>query len=743
MSCCTKTYNLGCFNNCSIIAVGLCENSGTYNGIFTYGNISTTITVTAIVNEPFLFDLSLLNENATFTLAIYDENENQITLTIDSVDYDCFKVKTQVDSVKVTQGTIIGCTPMCKEIYDPNDENTAVLFTVAVDGTTITGDGTAGNPLIAIGGGGGGGIESIVAGDNITIDNTDPLNPIVIATGGGNTTKLFPNGVKLVMSSRAFQADDKDYVLYCPIPSTVLTMPTTNPFSEGDYIGVVMSSPDSYFETYNNGSGGTDKMYPYTANPTGTTLEQQSSSEVVILRALNQGTLWILPLCGAVKYSNDINGSNFKTLARYNYDKSQIIPTTTADISDSTDRRYVTDAELTVIGNTSGVNTGDNAINSLYSGLVSNATHTGEVTGSTALTLDKTAITNKTTVTVANDDYILISDTSDSGNLKKALKSDFGGGGSSSLSGLTDATVASTLANGTNVITWNWSGLSEGTKGLIFGGTDILVNGMTIGFGKYQGSNTNLAFGINALNASTGGLYNTAIGSNALNKLTNGSANTAIGESSLGALTTGTNNIAIGRQSLISTIAGVGNIGIGDFVLTSMGTANGNTAIGQNALYNNILGSSNVAIGNSAFINVKGGSNTGVGTYVGFNLTTGTANTIIGYYTALGITTGSKNTIIGANITGLATSLSNTIILADGDGVIRFYCNSAGSTGIGTTTPNASAKVDIASTTQGVLLPRMTTTQKNAISSPAEGLEVYDLTLHQKSYYNGTTWINY
>ena len=318
MSCCTNTYNLGCFNNCSIIAVGLCLTSGTYNGVFTYGNISTTITVTAIENEPFLFDLSLLNENATFTLVIYDENENQITLTIDSVDYDCFKVKTQVDSVKVTQGTIIGCTPMCKEIYDPNDENTAVLFTVAVDGTTITGDGTVGNPLIAIGGGGGGGIESIVAGDNITIDNTDPLNPVINAENN-----LFPNGVKLVLSSRDFQADDKDFVLYCPVPSTIITMPTTNPFSEGDYIGVVMSSPDSYFETYNNGSGGTDKMYPFTANPTGTTLEQQSSSEVVILRALNQGTLWILPLCGAVRTSVDINGSNFKTLNRYNYDESQ------------------------------------------------------------------------------------------------------------------------------------------------------------------------------------------------------------------------------------------------------------------------------------------------------------------------------------------------------------------------------------------------------------------------------------
>lgn len=37
--------------------------------------------------------------------------------------------------------------------------------------------------------------------------------------------------------------------------------------------------------------------------------------------------------------------------------------------------------------NLSGTNTGDNAVNSLYSGLVSNATHTGDATGATALTL--------------------------------------------------------------------------------------------------------------------------------------------------------------------------------------------------------------------------------------------------------------------------------------------------------------------------------------------------------------------
>jgi len=42
---------------------------------------------------------------------------------------------------------------------------------------------------------------------------------------------------------------------------------------------------------------------------------------------------------------------------------------TTADIADSTNRRYVSDAQKVVIGNTSGTNTGDNATNTQYSGL--------------------------------------------------------------------------------------------------------------------------------------------------------------------------------------------------------------------------------------------------------------------------------------------------------------------------------------------------------------------------------------
>jgi hypothetical protein len=46
-------------------------------------------------------------------------------------------------------------------------------------------------------------------------------------------------------------------------------------------------------------------------------------------------------------------------------------------------------------------------------------------------------------------------------------------------------------------------------------------------------------------------------------------------------------------------------------------------------------------------------------------------------------------------------------------------------TGIGTSAPNASAKLEIAAIDKGLLIPRMTSTQRAAISSPANGLLVY------------------
>lgn len=66
--------------------------------------------------------------------------------------------------------------------------------------------------------------------------------------------------------------------------------------------------------------------------------------------------------------------------------------------------------------------------------------------------------------------------------------------------------------------------------------------------------------------------------------------------------------------------------------------------------------------------------------------------------------------------------------------------NVNGNLGIGTTSPSASAIVDAQSTTKGVRMPNMTTTQKNAIASPAAGLMVFDTTLAKLCVYTGAAW---
>ena len=62
--------------------------------------------------------------------------------------------------------------------------------------------------------------------------------------------------------------------------------------------------------------------------------------------------------------------------------------------------------------------------------------------------------------------------------------------------------------------------------------------------------------------------------------------------------------------------------------------------------------------------------------------------------------------------------------------------------GIGTTTPDGSAALDITSTTKGLLIPRMTNAQRLAISNPAAGLQVFVTDFNGGSFmfYDGTEW---
>jgi hypothetical protein len=105
-------------------------------------------------------------------------------------------------------------------------------------------------------------------------------------------------------------------------------------------------------------------------------------------------------LDGKVDENTAITGA---TKTKITYDAKGLVTAgadaTTADIADSSNKRYVTDANLTVIQNTSGTNTGDNATNSQYSGLATSK-QDALVSGTNIKTINSTSLLGSGNVAV-------------------------------------------------------------------------------------------------------------------------------------------------------------------------------------------------------------------------------------------------------------------------------------------------------------------------------------------------------
>lgn len=76
------------------------------------------------------------------------------------------------------------------------------------------------------------------------------------------------------------------------------------------------------------------------------------------------------------------------------------------------------------------------------------------------------------------------------------------------------------------------------------------------------------------------------------------------------------------------------------------------------------------------------------------------------------------------------------------DGTVVRLTTSTDFVGIGTASPAATSALDITSTTKGFLIPRMTTAQRDAITTPATGLQVYNTDCKMLNYWSGTCWIS-
>lgn len=86
--------------------------------------------------------------------------------------------------------------------------------------------------------------------------------------------------------------------------------------------------------------------------------------------------------------------------------------------------------------------------------------------------------------------------------------------------------------------------------------------------------------------------------------------------------------------------------------------------------------------------------------------------------------------VIGSRVQNSGSSITGNTTTENGTPVI-----------FGFEVAQASALVTMNSTTRGFLPPRMTTTQKNAIATPAVGLMVYDTDLNRPCFYSGSAWI--
>ena len=94
----------------------------------------------------------------------------------------------------------------------------------------------------------------------------------------------------------------------------------------------------------------------------------------------------------------------------------------------------------------------------------------------------------------------------------------------------------------------------------------------------------------------------------------------------------------------------------------------------------------------------------------------------------------------GLELTGFSSPDFATISMVT-NAIERVRITDTGSVGIGTSTPNNAALVDLASDTRGFLPPRMTTTQMNSIINPPAGLMVYNTTINSMCWHDGTSWV--
>lgn len=292
----------------------------------------------------------------------------------------------------------------------------------------------------------------------------------------------------------------------------------------------------------------------------------------------------------------------------------------------------------------------------------------------------------------------------------------------------------------------------------------------------------NTAVGYESLRDSISGTRNVAVGDYALRVCTTGQRNTAVGSMAGTSLKTGNNNTLIGKDAGYSLTTGSNNVAVGLYALGITPTdTRESVAVGYMAGSGRApaTGYGNTFVGYLAGALYKEGIyNTAIGHGSGYYLSSGDYNTFLGQWSGRYVKSGSRNVMIGrlaghdgakenkmssvdndlilighnatrSDVRPTETPLTNSVAIgshaqvgANNNFVLGGVGDYAMSVAVGATNAAQSSVLDLNSTTKGFLMPRMTTAQREAISTPAEGLAVWDLTLHKVYYWDATHWTN-
>jgi len=279
----------------------------------------------------------------------------------------------------------------------------------------------------------------------------------------------------------------------------------------------------------------------------------------------------------------------------------------------------------------------------------------------------------------------------------------------------------------------------------ISAGSKYMIDSTTVYqtiFNNPQGPN--ISIGYSNLENITSGYRNYLIGRNVGDSITSGIDNIFIGQFIGYKMKTGSYNISIGSFSGLQNRTGFRNVYLGWGAGTDNQTGSYNTFVGYFSGNWNLAGH-NTGVGDKAlYRNESGGFNTAVGMEALGLKSTGFHNTAIGYRAGVNIS-GDGNVLIGDSA-GYYEIGSNKLYISNNSSSSPLIwgdfntnvININGKLGINTSTPQG--VLDINSTSGALIVPRMTTTQRNALTA-VNGMIIYNTTTNQFNFYENGAWV--